>query len=159
MMQLKTSRFGDLEVAEEACVTFASGLVGFPAHRRFIVLDVSEDSEYQWLQSLEDPGLALILVDMHVLQTDFRIEVPDESLRELDLRPDDPLLLLAVVTIPADAPEKASANLRAPVVVNLRTRRGKQLILHESIPLRFPLLPRMGEANAAVSCTPEPASV
>jgi flagellar assembly factor FliW len=99
------------------------------------------------------------LVDMHVLQTDFRIDVPDESLRELDLRPDDPLLLLAVVTIPSEAPEKASANLRAPVVVNLRTRRGKQLILHESIPLRFPLLPQMVEAKSVVSCTTEPAPV
>jgi flagellar assembly factor FliW len=48
---------------------------------------------------------------------------------------------MAVVTVPSGQPEQATANLRAPLVVNLRTRKGKQLILHESIPLRFPLMP------------------
>lgn len=158
-MKLYTSRFGDLEVAEEALVTFASGLVGFPTYRRFVVVELSEGSEYQWLQSADDPGLAFVLVDIHVLQTDFRIEVPDESLQELDPRPDDTLLLFAVVTIPSEAPEKASANLRAPLVVNLRTRKGKQLILHESIPIRFPLIAETSGAFVAASSRTEPASV
>ena len=158
-MKVYSNRFGTLDVAEEALVTFPSGLVGFPSHRRFVVLEVGEASDYQWLQSAEEPNLAFVLVDLQALGTDYQVEIPDDSLRELDVQGADALSLLAVVTIPTDEPQQASANLRAPLVVNLRTRKGKQLILHESIPLRFPLVPEAAASSAVSASAPEPASV
>jgi flagellar assembly factor FliW len=41
----------------------------------------------------------------------------------------DDLLVLAVVTLPRGNDAAATANLRAPVVVNLATRRGRQVVL------------------------------
>jgi len=66
---------------------------------------------------------------------------------------------MAVVTIPSGQPEQATANLRAPLVVNLRTRKGKQLILHESIPLRFPLMPEAEAIQPESDVLTEAASV
>ena len=158
-MKVYSNRFGSLDVAEEALVTFPSGLVGFPSHRRFVVLDVEETSDYQWLQCADEPSLAFVLVDMQMLNTDYQVEISDDSLRELEVQGADSLSLLAVVTIPADAPQQASANLRAPIVVNLRTRKGKQVILHESIPIRYPLIPAARDVSGASASITEPASV
>ena len=140
MMAFQTSRFGKIEVSEEALLRFPTGLVGFPAVQEFVVLDVAEDCQYQWFQAIKEPDLAFVIIDVHFLDQKFQAEVSDEGLAELEITPSDPVLILAVVTIPAGEPDQATANLRAPLVVNLRTRKGKQLILHESIPLRFPLM-------------------
>jgi flagellar assembly factor FliW len=158
-MKIETSRFGMLDVSDETLLMFPSGLVGFPACRRFVVLDTEEDSDYQWLQSIDEPSLAFVIMDVHLLQADFRVDVPDEGLTELDMAQTDTIVMMAVVTIPSDKPDKATANLRAPLVVNLRTRKGKQMILHESIPLRHPLLSHSAERKSDHEGLTEPASV
>jgi flagellar assembly factor FliW len=124
-----------------------------------VVLDAAEDSDYQWLQSVDEPSLAVVIVDVHLLQPEFRIDVPDEGLAELDMTQTDPISIMAVVTIPSGEPNQATANLRAPLVVNLRTRKGKQMILHESIPLRYPLLQAPAECKSDHEVVREPASV
>lgn len=157
-MNVCSDRFGDIEVSEETLVVFPAGLVGFPRHTRFAVLDVDGASDYQWLQSVEEPSLAFVIIDMRIVSSEIRVDIPEEFLAELDLQPDDSVLLLAVVTVPSDAPERASANLRAPLVVNVRTRKAKQLILHESLPLRFPLIPEKSQLSLDSALTGEAAS-
>ncbi len=160
MMTIQTSRFGEIEVSEEALLTFPTGLVGFPAIQQFVVLDVAEDCQYQWLQAVEEPDLAFVIIDIHLLDPEFCVEISDEGLVELEITQADPVLIMAVVTIPSGQPEQATANLRAPLVVNLRTRKGKQLILNESIPLRFSLLSESEEGvQADVPIVKETASV
>ncbi len=140
MMKIRTGRFGEIEVSKDTLLTFPTGIVGFPAVRQFVVLDVAEDCQYQWFQAVNEPDLAFVIIDVHLLDPNFQVELSDEGLEELELAQTDPVLIMAVVTIPSGQPEQATANLRAPLVVNLRTRKGKQPILHESIPLRFPLI-------------------
>lgn len=160
MMTIQTSRFGEIEVSEGTLLTFPTGLVGFPAIQQFVVLDVAEDCQYQWLQAVEEPDLAFVIIDIHLLDPEFRVQISDEGLVELEITQADPVLIMAVVTIPSGQPEHATANLRAPLVVNLRTRKGKQLILSESIPLRFSLLSESEESvQADVPSVKETASV
>ena len=159
MMTIQTSRFGELEVAEDTFLTFPSGLVGFPAVQKFVVLDVAEDCHYQWFQAINEPDLAFVIIDVHLLNSEFQVQVSDEGLAELEITQTDPVLIMAVVTIPSGQPEQATANFRAPLVVNLRTRKGKQLILHESIPLRFPLLSGDEAVHPEAAVVNEAASV
>ena len=158
-MKIQTSRFGLLDVSDETLLIFPSGLVGFPACRRFVILDTAEDSDYQWLQSVDEPSLAVVIVDVYLVQPEFGIDVPDEGLAELDMTQTDSLSIMAVVTIPSGEPTQATANLRAPLVVNLRTRKAKQIILHETIPIRYPLLPAPAEPKSDHGVVREPASV
>ncbi len=158
-MKIETSRFGLLDVSDEMLLRFPSGLVGFPACRQFVVVDTAEASDYQWFQSVDEPSLAFVIMNVRLLQPDFRADIPDEGLIELDTSPTDPILLMAVITIPAGRPDQATANLRAPLVINLRTRKGKQMILHESIPLRYPLLQDSVECTSGREGVTEPASV
>jgi len=159
MMTIRTTRFGEIQVSEDTLLTFPTGLVGFPAVQKFVVLDVAEDCQYQWFQSVNEPDLAFVIIDIHLLDQDFQVEVSDEGVTELGIAQTDPVLIMAVVTIPSGKPEQATANLRAPLVVNLRTRKGKQLILHESIPLRFHLLSEADAAQPEMANVNETASV
>ena len=159
MMTIQTSRFGELEVSEDTLLSFPSGLVGFPAIQQFVVLDVTEDCHYQWFQAIREPDLAMVIIDIHIIDPEFRAQISDEGLAELGMTETDPVLIMAVVTIPAGQPEQATVNLRAPLVVNLRTRKGKQLILHESIPLRFPLISDEEAVNLEPAMVNETASV
>ena len=159
MITIQTTRFGEIQVSADALLTFPAGLVGFPHVQEFVVLDVAEDCQYQWFQSLPEPDLAFVIIDIHLLNQDFEVEISDEGLTELGIGPADPVLILAVVTIPSGQPDQATANLRAPLVVNLRTRKGKQLILHESIPLKFPLSADAKDTRTQMPIEKEPASV
>lgn len=159
IMKIQTSRFGMLDVSDDTLLTFPVGLVGFPAFRRYVVLDPPEDADYQWFQSVDEPSLAFVIMDVHLLQPDFRANLSDEGLAELEMTPTDSISIMAVVTIPSDQPDQATANLRAPLVVNGRTRQGKQLILHESIPLRYPLFQDLAECHSHPEVATEAASV
>ncbi len=159
MMSIQTTQFGEIEVSEDTFLTFPTGLVGFPAVQEFVVLDVADDCQYQWFQAVNEPDLAFVIIDVHILDPDFKVEVSDDGVTELEITQADPLLILAVVTIPAGHPEQATANLRAPLIVNLRTRKGKQVILHESIPLQLPLLPEEGTVQPEVTRVKETAAV
>ena len=138
-MKVSTSRFGEFDVPEESIVTFPLGLVGLPNHTRYVVFDVEQDSGYQWLQSLEDATLAVVIAQAELIQANFSDHVSEESVTDLEIRNDDQISLSVIVTIPPGRPDLATVNLRAPIVVNLRTRKAKQIILHESLALQRPL--------------------
>ena len=114
---------------------------------------------FRGFQAIKELDLALVIIDVHLLDTEFKAEVSDEGLAELEITQTDPVLIMAVITIPSGQPEKATANLRAPLVVNLRTRKGKQLILQESIPIRFPLLQEVEAVQPKSAVLTEAASV
>ncbi|MEO8327588.1 MAG: flagellar assembly protein FliW, partial [Nitrospirota bacterium] len=100
-MKIQTSRFGMLDVSDDTLLTFPSGLVGFPAFRRYLVLDPPEDADYQWFQSVDEPSLAFVIMDVDLLQPDFRTNLSGEGLAELDMTPNDSISIMAVITIPS----------------------------------------------------------
>ncbi|GJL57150.1 MAG: flagellar assembly factor FliW [Nitrospirales bacterium] len=158
-MKIQTSRFGMLDVSDDTLLTFPCGLIGFPAFRRFVVLDPPEDADYQWFQSVDEPSLAFVTMNVHLLQPDFRTRLSEEGLAELDMTSTDSISIMVLVTIPSEQPDQATVNLRAPLVVNERTRHGKQLILHESIPLRYPLFQDSTQCQTYSGVATEAASV
>ena len=124
---------------EESFVTFPSGLVGFPQYTRYVIFEDEKDLGYEWLQSIDEPSLAFIVVQSDLVNPEWDIQVPDASANELDIHDEDPITALVIVTIPKGQPDQATVNVRGPIVVNLRNRKAKQVILHESLPLRVPL--------------------
>ena len=62
-MQIETTRFGTIDVAEEQLFHFPMGLLGFSSQKRYVVLDHAPDSPLKWLQSVDDGSLAFIITD------------------------------------------------------------------------------------------------
>ena len=144
-MELSTTRFGTVNVPEESILTFPSGLIGFNNHHtKFSLLQDERGLVYQWLQSLDDGGLAFVVVQPGLVKPDYHVEVQDDALAELNFQEGDLVELFGIVTIPHGKPEKATVNLQGPIVVNFSKNMGKQIILNESYPIRYPLLQKTG---------------
>ena len=148
-MQIRTTRFGSVNIDESQIVTFAEGLPGFENTRSFVFLphpgDVSGKSPFKWLQCVDDtPGtesLAFPVIDPWLIDPDYTPTIPSPSLQELHLEQmQGRAQLWVVVTVPHDQPGEATANLLAPLLINRELRLGKQVaLLGDKYNLRAPL--------------------
>lgn len=153
-MRVTTDRFGEIEVSAEAVIRLPAGVIGFPRSCRYVLLDHDRHAPFKWLQSLDEPSLAFVVMDPARFKPDYRVEVAPEELVELDLAEGDELVLLVILTIPPADPGRVTANLRGPLVINARTRLAKQLVLKDSVPIRHPLYPQTDRARTAEPAVP-----
>ena len=136
MLVFQSSRFGEFEVPASSLIEFPSGLIGFARHQRFVLLE--HKAPFSWLHSVDDPDLAFVVVDGYEFGDAYIIEAPynDES---IDLKEDDDFAVLVIITVRPD-PKETTANLKAPLFVNLRNRRGTQVIFDDPrFSTRYPL--------------------
>ncbi len=152
VVEVATERFGAMRVPASAVLRMVSPVFGFPRSRRYCVLPVPEDEEpspFRWLQSLDQPELAFVVINPFEFFPEYDIELPTPDQRELEIETAEECAILAIVTIPQDNPQGLTANLVAPLVVNSRTGAARQIVLYESGYLtRHPLL---GASDAASS--------
>lgn len=131
MKVFDTKRFGKIPVEDERIIIFPDGLLGFPASRRFVLLETAENGIFYWLQSLDDPALAFVVIDPVHLIPDYkdRLLLPDWDREFFD--PEGPATLhaMAIVTFSETG---ASANLQGPLLVRENDRLGRQIVLAES---------------------------
>ena len=138
-MEIETSCFGRIEVAEEQIIEFVEGLIGLPDLRRFALIEDEERAPFQWLQSLENPQLAFVVIEPKWLIPDFEIDAPAELAGSLGISQPAECAALAIVTIPED-PREMTANLKGPVIYNPAIRKAAQVVIDE-LPLQFRILP------------------
>lgn len=148
----QTLRFGPLEIRQEDIIVLPEGLLGFASCKRYVLLEDSEQAPFQWLQSLDNTDLSFIVVDPLTIKPDYRIQVPREEVEELKLdRPEDGRILVMIV-VPADI-SRVSANLKGPIVLNSKTRLGKQIVLSdETYPTRYYFMQEGGASNESQNC-------
>lgn len=130
-MRINTKLFGEIEVAEERVVEFTSGMMGFEEYRKFtLIFDSEKKGNIMWLQSMEEPELAFPVMDPMKLLAEYNPVVEDEWLAPLgEVNGEEDYYLLAVLTVPSDI-TKMTVNLKAPVVINMNTRKACQLIVN-----------------------------
>jgi flagellar assembly factor FliW len=122
--------------AADATICFEEGIIGVPRARRFELLE-RNGSTVRVLRCLDIEGFALPVTDPRLADENYRPELGGRVQEALDLSTGDPVLLLAVTTLEAGGPV---ANLRAPLVINVRRQRAMQVILDDkSYPLRAPV--------------------
>ncbi|HEY2767767.1 MAG TPA: flagellar assembly protein FliW [Solirubrobacteraceae bacterium] len=124
MTTIQSTRFGTIEVAAENIVEFPAGLIGLGG-LRYALLDPSPGSNFFWLHSLEDPALALPVVDPRTFFRPFALAVSDEDRERIGA--EDPEAADVYVTVrTAPDPVDTLVNLRAPLVI--WERRGYQVL-------------------------------
>jgi flagellar assembly factor FliW len=139
-MRIHTVNYGDIDVPEDKIVEFKEGLPGFPRIHQFVVIEMEELKPFQYLQSLNDPPVALYIVNPFLVDPGYQFRLTDADMADLNSENPAELAVFAVATIPED-PREATINLMAPVVINDRARCGKQIILHDSgYSVKHPLL-------------------
>ncbi|MFN7020505.1 MAG: flagellar assembly protein FliW [Phycisphaerales bacterium] len=127
-MQVRTTRFGNVEIADDRVITFPKGLLGFSECRRFCLLEPQEDSAFFWLQSLDDPNLAFVVTDPSLFVPEYSVPIRTEQMGDLGLaRLEDAQVFVIVNKVD----NTLTGNLQGPVVVNTLTRTGEQFVLAE----------------------------
>ena len=125
-MRIESKAFGPIEISERQVITFPVGIFGFEKLHEYALLDAAQQGFY-WLQSLEDPEIAFIMLNPYDLRPDYVLEVPDEDLQSVEYSDDEDILVFAIVTIPDDE-SRISANLQGPIIINRSTQLGRQSI-------------------------------
>ncbi|HHX62499.1 MAG TPA: flagellar assembly protein FliW [Epulopiscium sp.] len=138
-MKITTSNFGELQILDENIITFEKGILGFKDNTKYVIInDDEEDSPFCWLQSIEEPSLAFAMVNPFLVHENYSPKLSNnqiETLGAIDSQKD--YSILAIMTIPDDV-EKMSANLMAPVVINIKTKKAIQIIVEgDQYPVKY----------------------
>ncbi len=135
-MIINTERFGEVTYTSEDVIFFPRGIPAFEDKHNWILAG-TDDNAIKWLQSLDDGDLALPVTSPDAIQPDYNARIPEDDLTLVgSVNPAD-LALLIVVSIPEAAPWNMTANLRAPILINLKSHKAVQVIaLNEEYPVR-----------------------
>ncbi len=129
-MKIQTRVFGEVDIEDSKIITFPEGIVGFPELKQFTLIYDKEkgSSSIQWLQSIQEPGFAMPVMNPLIVRPDYNPVVDDSLLKPAGSFNEDDMLVLVTVTVPKDI-KTMSVNLRAPIVINAGECKACQVIL------------------------------
>lgn len=140
-MEILTKAFGKITIDDEKIINFPKGIVGFPDLTEFALIhDVEKGTEtIHWLQSIQEPGFAMPVMDPLLVCPEYNPEVDDELLSHLGELNQEELLVLVTVTVPKDI-TKMTVNLKGPIVINAAERKATQVIVEgDQYQVKFPI--------------------
>ncbi len=130
-MKISTTRFGNLEVDKKDIITIKEGILGFESQKRFFIVDPGDQTLILWLQSIEDGKTAFPIIEPKIFMPDYTIKLLPAELTSLDLTGVADASIYTVLTIPKTVTEM-SANLKAPILINNKTKLARQIVLQDN---------------------------
>lgn len=131
-MEIKTTRFGQVEIDETLIITVPEGILGFEDFTRYIILDhLDKESPFKWFQSIDDPSLAFVITDPLIFVPTYKAKVPKEEVSSIDLSDASKALIVVIVNIKRDHSE-ITVNLQGPIVINVEKKLAKQMVIRDS---------------------------
>ncbi len=130
-MVIKTSRFGYVELKSDDILTLSEGILGFQDLRQFVLLDDPNDDIFAWLQSCELPSVAFPVLEPELFGHKYNISLNRTDLESLQLKADQAPGFFNIITIPDD-PTLMTANLKAPIVINVEKKLARQCVLQDN---------------------------
>ena len=128
VLKIQTLRFGEVEISESDIITMPDGLLGFPGLHRYTLLSDPEQAPFIWLQCVDEPQLAFVVVDPYIFFPGYQILAKHGELQSIGLEDIREATILTIVVIPFN-PMDITTNLRGPLVINPKTNQAKQLVL------------------------------
>jgi len=129
-MVIETTRFGEIEVSEESVLHMADGMLGFQSCKWFVLLEDEPGTPFKWLQAVDDPALAFIVVNPIQFFPEYEIELADDDAESIGLQDPSDAELVTTVTVEKDG-DRVTTNLLGPVVINSRNLQAKQVVLQD----------------------------
>jgi flagellar assembly factor FliW len=127
-MEIETTRFGTLSVDDSRIINVPKGLLGFPQHTRYALIQTGEENYFFWLQSVDEPGLAFVVTDPGIFFKDYDVPLREETTTDLQIE-DAASLQFFVICNKVD--NWLTGNLLGPIVVNAANRNAEQVVLTE----------------------------
>lgn len=121
-------------------VFFEQGIPGLEEHKKFEIHPIGENDKFKMITSTENSNVGFVVISPFQLKKDYEIDLNDEIIKELDIDNPKDVLLLNLITL-GKTLEKSTVNLKAPIIINIKNNKGKQLILQEEkYSIREPLV-------------------
>ena len=111
-------------------ILFEKGIPGFENYRYFNVNIVEGNKKIYNIVSKEDSNVGFISISPFDIKKDYEIDLDDQFIKELDLKDEKDVLVLCLITL-GKSLKDSTANLKAPIIINIKNNRGKQLILQD----------------------------
>lgn len=133
-MKLETRDFGQIEIDESRVIIMPAGMPGFPGMQHFVILEREETRPFLWYQCVDDPGLAFVIINPNLFEPDYAVDFR-AVLREMswDEGREQDLEIYAIVNASEGIPEKITANLIGPLVINTRKKEATQMVITGSL--------------------------
>lgn len=136
MITVASTRFGQLEVADDDVLTFVDGLIGMEQCRRWVILADAQNAALGWMQCVDRADVALAVVNPRRFVPGYQIRVARRDLQPLGMTKPNDAQVLAIVSQSGGA---LSLNLKAPLVIHLEARLGRQIIARDDHAVQHPL--------------------
>lgn len=132
-MEIETRQFGSIEIEDDQIVTMPGGMPGFRNMKHFVIIEREEIWPFNCYQCLDDPILSFYIMSPSLFMADYKVDI-QQGIREAGWEGDSPddIKLYVIVNTSAGIPEKITANLIGPLLVNFRRHEAAQLVLHNS---------------------------
>ena len=124
-MHLKTTRFGDFRIDPDDVIRFPQGVIGLEECTDWVLLADAQNSALGWLQCASRPEVALAVVSPRRFVPEYQVRVFRKELTPLDLSTAGDAQVLAVV---GREGESLTLNLKAPLLINIERRLGRQVV-------------------------------
>ncbi|WP_019153841.1 flagellar assembly protein FliW [Robertmurraya massiliosenegalensis] len=144
-MKIQTKFLDEIEIKVEEIINFPNGIPGFEGEKRFVLLPLEDESPFRILQSVTKEQVGFILGFPFVFNKDYSFVISDEDKEFLNVKKEEDVIVYSIVSIKEPFRE-STLNLKAPLLMNLQSKIGKQIILHdEKFSLRYPIDLSKGE--------------
>ena len=140
---IQTTRFGQVQFQSDDLLTFPEGILGFADLKRFVLLDDPNDDIFAWLQSCDEPAIAFPVLEPELFTENYKVTLAKTDLDALRLTSLEGARLFCIITIPDD-PTQMTANLKAPVVINVSMKMARQCVLQDNhLAIREPIFSKL----------------
>ena len=123
---METTETIQTESRDECVIEMPLGLMGLEQYKRFLLVSDPAEEPFLWLQAIENPTLAFLVMSPFVALQTYQPELADEDVDFLALQGPEDTLIFSIVTLKQS--QQATANLKGPIVLNRRTLKAKQII-------------------------------
>jgi flagellar assembly factor FliW len=108
-------------------VRMPMGILGFEQIKDYVLVANPDEEPFVWLRVEDNTTLAFVVIDPFVILPDYKPDIPPADVEFLGLKDADDALLLGIVTIQGN--NRATVNLKGPIIINRHTHTGKQVII------------------------------
>ncbi|MBP7402993.1 MAG: flagellar assembly protein FliW [Clostridia bacterium] len=137
-MRIKTMVFGDLDISEDKIITFPEGIPGFENLTKFVIIILDQTKPFLWLQAVEE-DVSIPVISPFEIDGGYSPSVDDGLYEGLRLANEEDLLVLVVAVIPPVV-TRMTANLAAPILINIAENIGRQVLIENGeYPVRYPI--------------------
>ena len=132
-MEINTKYLGKVNIDASSILSFPNGLLGLKDSKKFAIINMEDMPQFRFLQDIENENISFLVINPWEFFTDYDIELPDEKLENININPkgENLMEIYTIVTLSKEF-KKSTSNLLAPVVINLKEKKGKQFVLNNS---------------------------